>query len=182
MTTLQNLLAYLNGHAEMPRLIGANLHGANLSGADLHGADLYGANLHGANLRDADLYGANLYGADLHGANLRDTMFDAVYINLPVTLLQVRDVILSRPNLLSMSGWHGDDDWHNGTVHQMDECQTTHCVAGFAHCIAAIKRPSLLNEKVNVQLVGRLALGDEAASHFYDSDEDAIKWLNSIEG
>ena len=50
MTTLQKLLAYLNGFGEMPDLENANLRNANLEYANLSGANLMSANLMYANL------------------------------------------------------------------------------------------------------------------------------------
>ena len=172
-------------------LIGANLIGANLTDANLIGANLTDANLIGANLTDANLIGANLRGANLRGAilndadlrraNLIDANLDEMYSDIPVTLAEVRDVILSRRERLDMRFWHDDSDWHNGTAKPIDECCTSHCIAGWAHHLASLKRPELLDPKVNIYLVGRLALGVEVANRFYDDSESVLKWLEGLE-
>ncbi len=157
-------------------LQGADLRDANLQGADLEGADLQDAYLQGANLRCANLRCADLQDADLHDAYLEDA-----YQRIPVTLEEVRDVILGHVDKLNMSNWHSDERWHNGTVREISECGTTHCMAGFAHLIAAKRRPELLDEKINVELVGRLALGEEVARRFYDTNESVLEWLRGLE-
>jgi hypothetical protein len=79
-----------------------------------------------------------------------------------------------------MELWHGDDAWRNGEAKPVNECGTSHCIAGWAHHLAALKRSELLDERINVYLLGRLALGDEAASHFFDSTDSALAWLESL--
>lgn len=174
---------------------GANLRGAKLSDMYLNDADFKYADLRDAVLSRSVLRNANLAGADLRGTDLRDadlsevkfgnneldgTKFDEVYKNIPVTLSEVRDVILQNRDRLVMHSWHSDDDWQTGGAKPIHVCQTTHCIAGWAHHLAALKRPELLDEKINVYLVGRLALGDKAASHFFDSRSDALEWLQRV--
>lgn len=169
----------------------ANLEGANLRWVVLRRANLEGANLRYANLRYADLRDAEVRGADLRGADLRDAFLkrvklrdaylDEMYLDIPVTLSEVREVILSHRDRLNMRNWHVDEDWHNGKAKPVDECGTAHCIAGWAHHLAALRRPELLDEKVNVYLVGQLALGDEAAEHFFDSNDEALEWLESLD-
>lgn len=161
---------------EEANLRGANLEGANLEGVNFCGADLRRADLSRADLSRANLEGVNLYRVDLAGAN-----FGPVYIDIPVTLEEVRAVILANKDRLNMESWHGDDEWHNGVAKPVNDCGTTHCVAGWAHHLAALKRPELLDPKVNVYLVGRLALGDAAAEHFFDDEEEALEWLEGME-
>ena len=173
-------------------LHGVNLRGANLRNANLHGVDLSDANLQGADLSGTDLSGANLRAANLRGTDLRGTylraaylrwsdldgaLFDDVYTDIPVTLSEVRDLILSHVDRLNMNTWHSDNHWRDKPV---DECGTSHCVAGWTHHLASLKRPKLLASKINTWLVGRMALGEEAASHFYDSDEEALNWLKRV--
>ena len=165
---------------------GANLEDANLEDAYLRGANLGGANLEGANLEGANLEGAYLRGANLEGANLRDAYLGDAYLgdayaDIPVTLRDVADAILRRPSRLDMDTWHGDDDWCDGEAKPIDECGTSHCLAGWAHHLAAIKRPELLDPKINVYLVGRLALGNDVAKRFYDSNEETLAWLESLD-
>ena len=125
-------------------------------------------------LSDADLSDANLRRANLSGADLSGAYLDDMYVDIPTDLSEVRPIILSTPDRLKMHLWHSDEDWHNGEAKPIHACKTAHCLAGFAHHMAALKRPALLSPKVNVYLVGKRALGDEAASHFLDSDEAAL--------
>lgn len=101
-------------------------------------------------------------------------------LNELVSPQDVYSVIKENPDRLKMSSWHGDSEWHNGhDAKAVHDCGTSHCIAGWAHHLCAIKRPELLSDKVNVELVGRLCLGDEAASHFHDGTDDAMKWIES---
>jgi Pentapeptide repeats (8 copies) len=124
---------------------------ANLSDANLMGADLKGANLKGANLTDANLTGAKL------PASLNFTP-DADLIK------KVANAALASDESLKMDTWH--------------TCETTHCIAGWAiHLHPEGKR---LVENSNECLAGRLLLGNEAAEHFFDSDDDARKYLSQF--
>ena len=158
-------------------LIEADLTDANLHAADLTRANLRGAKLTEANLLGAYLFGANLLGANLRKANLRCAKLDDMYSDIQVSFDDVAEVILSHRDRLDMARWHGDNDWHNGAAYPVDQCGTSHCAAGWAHHLAALKRPELLDEKVNVYLVGRLVMGDEAAEHFFDDNDEFIEWL-----
>ncbi len=177
-------------------LRGANLAGANLTRAHLTGAHLRGANLRGANLTDANLAGAhltdahlpvahltgaNLRGANLKGAELRGVVFDTELELLRdvVSLEEVSRVVCAMPDRLNMADWHGDKLWHNGQVLGINECGTTHCLAGWAIHLAALKDASVLTleSRSTPYLIGRLLLGDEVATHFFDTDEEALDYL-----
>ena len=93
---------------------------------------------------------------------------------------QVAEHILSNQSKLAMYTWHSNDDWHNGQVNDIRTCNTTHCMAGWAHVFAAMERPALLGPKINIHLVGKLTLGEEAESHFFDNNETAIDWLRTV--
>ena len=177
-------------------LSGANLRGADLSGANLRGADLSGANLRGANLSHADLIGANLRGANLIGANLLDAnliganLIDANLLGanliganllganlIGAVGLPIVDDAPQRLQAVAATVLDGDGatlamgDWHT--------CDTTHCLAGWAiHQAGTIGKT--LESLHGPHMAGLLLLGHEAAGHFYDSDEDAIKWLRSV--
>ena len=160
-------------------LSGADLRGANLRGADLSGADLSGANLSGADLRGADLSGADLSGADLSGANLSGanlSFADLRFANLrgadgliiagdaPQRLRAVAAAALQE-GALEMETWH--------------TCPTTHCIGGTAiHQAGEVGR--LLEAAVGPEVAALMLLGVEAYSHFYDSNEEAAKWLQSV--
>ncbi|HEY9885990.1 MAG TPA: pentapeptide repeat-containing protein [Vampirovibrionales bacterium] len=153
-------------------LRGADLRGANLKNADLtwaylKGADLSGAHLSGTALRGADLTGADLSGTDLHsadlsGANFTETKLD--YQIEPGLLQQVAKAALKHPKSLKMSDWH--------------TCATTHCIAGWACHLA--ENGKELEKSHGPEIAGLLLLGAEAHSHFFDSNGDARKYLQSV--
>jgi len=152
-------------------LIDANLRGANLRGASLSGANLFGANLSGASLIDANLSGANLRGANLSdanlfGANLSGAVGLPIADDAPQRLQAVAAAVLDGDGAtLAMGCWH--------------TCDTTHCLAGWAiHQAGTIGKT--LESLHGPHMAGLLLLGHEAASHFYDSDKEAIEWLRSV--
>ena len=152
-------------------LSGACLHGANLRLAILKGACLVEANLRDANLTGADLRGANFGCAILEGANLRGAHLDGA-IGLPIAddapqrLQAVAAAVLGDDDAkLSMRTWH--------------TCNTTHCLAGWA-IYQAGSAGKILQRLHGPHTAGFLLLGHEAASHFYDSDEEATEWLRSV--
>jgi hypothetical protein len=154
-----------------PTGVRADLSGADLSGANLRNADLSGADLSGANLRGADLRGANLRNANLSGANLRYARMEGsiglpLQPDAPLRLQAVAAQVLSDPESLNMVHWH-------------TECNTVHCIAGWAIHQAG-DLGSHLQEEYGPDVAGRFLLGDEAASHFYDDDETALRWLQSV--
>ncbi len=151
-------------------LSNAYLHGANLSNAYLSGADLRGANLSYAFLRDANLSGANLSGANLSYAYLsRANLYGA--LGLPIVedakerLKAVAVAALADDDALDMTDWH--------------TCETTHCIAGWA-----IHQAGELGETLERDLgpanAGLMLLGVEAHSHFFDNDDKARDWLQSV--
>jgi hypothetical protein len=146
-------------------LHGADLQDANLKGAILHGAILKGAILHGAILQGAILHGAILKGAILHGADLKGATGLTIASDAPERLQAVAEAILNDNSTLKM------DDWHN--------CDTTHCLAGWAIHQAG-ELGGLLEAAAGPHMAGLQLLGAEAAEHFYDSNEDARIWLESI--
>ena len=151
-------------------LRGANLRGANLRGANLSGADLYSANLSGADLSGADLYSANLSGADLGDANLRGAKLSGAS-GLPVVadsaerLIAAAAAATAKPDALEMESWH--------------TCDTTHCLGGWAiHQAGPLG--AVLEQTLGAPIAALLLLGPEAQSHFWDSREDALAYLQSV--
>ncbi len=132
--------AYLRGaYLRGADLSGAYLRGAYLRDADLRGAYLRGAylrdaDLRGANLRDADLRDANLRGADLSGANLREILETVPLIpNIDVAILTAIEANKAKgTNGLDMGSWHGNE----AKANEAEWCETTHCRAGYAICLA----------------------------------------------
>ena len=161
-------------------LYGADLRGADLRGADLRDANLRDANLYGADLRGAYLNDADLYGADLRGADLRDADLRDAYLN-DADLRGANGLIIASDaadrlkavaiNALSADDALEMDDWHT--------CNTTHCIAGWAIYLAG-EPGRLLEESHGSAIAGLMLLGAEAHSHFYDSNEDARKWLQEV--
>jgi len=174
---------WLDGNPEgaWANLSGASLYGANLSGANLRGANLRGANLSGANLREADLSvadlsvanlsGADLSEADLSGANLSGANLSGakglpIVADAPARLRAVAAQVLDNPSCLRMSEWHSD-------------CGTSHCLAGWAiHQAGPIG--ATLERLHGAHLAGLLLLGHDAASRFYQSNDEVLQWLRSI--
>jgi hypothetical protein len=160
-------------------LSGADLSGADLSGADLSRADLSRADLSRANLSWANLSGADLSGADLSRANLsradlsranlsRADLSRAVGLAVAVDApqrLQAAIAAALQPGALEMDCWH--------------TCETTHCLGGTAiHQAGELGR--LLEAVAGPNLAALMLLGPEAHAHFFDSNEDAIKWMRSV--
>jgi hypothetical protein len=56
-----------------------------------------------------------------------------------------------------------------------NECGTVHCIAGTAQVMAGEVGFSEFPERV-----GRLLLGDEAESHFYNCNEDGLNFLKKV--
>jgi uncharacterized protein YjbI with pentapeptide repeats len=173
-------------------LRGADLRGADLRGAYLRGADLRGADLRGAYLGDADLRGANLGGANLGGANLRDADLRDAYLRdadlrdaylggaeIPIVpnidaaiLASIEANKAAGKNGLKMSKWHGDDD-----CNETNWCNTTHCRAGYAICLAGAAGFEL-ERKVGPDVAGALIYAksrpDKPVPNFYASDDEAM--------
>jgi hypothetical protein len=79
-------------------------------------------------------------------------------------LKQVAALALAHDNSLKMDKVH--------------VCETTHCIAGWA----VFNHPdgAEMEKKCGWWLAGKFLLGDEAASHFMDSQEDGLKYLQSV--
>jgi hypothetical protein len=139
----------------------ANLAGAYLADADLARANLTGAKLAGANLTGAKLAGAKLAGADLARAKGLDLPTPEIAAE---RLRAVAAAALASADALDMNNWH--------------KCETTHCIAGWAIHLAG-KEGYDLERRSSHHMAGLQLLGIEAASHFYDTTEDARAWLKS---
>ena len=156
-------------------LSGADLSEADLSEADLSEADLSGADLSEANLRKADLSGADLReaklswadlrGADLSGANLCGALGLNIVEDAPARLLAVAHAALASPHSLEMSDWH--------------TCKTKHCISGWAEHLGG-PLAKLIIEQFGNDVGGLMLLGVEAHAHFYDIDDDARAFLQSV--
>ena len=139
--------------------------------ANLYGADLRGANLRGASLREADLQGAEGQGANLHGASLREANLRGaqglpIVADAPARLQAVAAQVLGDPSSLRMNSWHSN-------------CGTAHCLAGWAiHQAGPIG--ATLERVHGAHVAGLLLLGHDAAARFYQSNDDVLQWLRTI--
>ena len=114
-----------------------------------------------ANLSRADLSWVDLRGADLRGAQGLPIAADA-----PARLQSVAAEVLSSPGCLRMDSWHSD-------------CGTAHCLAGWAiHQAGPIG--ATLEQLHGAHLAGLLLLGHDAASRFYQSNDEVLQWLRTI--
>lgn len=174
-------------------LAGANLRNADLADANLTNADLGNSNLTNANLRraglgnsnltnadltNADLTYARLDGVDLSGADLTGTVYAPFVGQDTAAMLQrVASHVLNSPDLLIMDRWHKYSfvaDW----------CNTPHCIAGWAEVFFAKDHPDSTENLGSMAIchhaVGRLLLGYEASTHFYDSKDEALAYLKTV--
>ena len=142
----------------------AYLTRANLTRANLTGAYLTRAYLTGANLTRAYLTGANLARANLTGAYLSGVIGLKIAADAPARLLAVARAAL-QPGALYMNDWH--------------TCETTHCISGWAVHLAG-EVGCVLETAVGVHMAGLYLLGVEAAGHFYDTNKEATKYLQSV--
>jgi len=161
-------------------LRGADLRNDNLRNADLRSADLQGADLRNADLRSADLSGADLSGADLRSADLRSAVLSGAVLRSAVLSgtegLIIASDAADRLKAVAVNALATDAALEMGAWHK---CNTTHCIAGWAIHLAG-EPGRLLEQLHSPAIAGLMLLGAEAHSHFYDSNEDARKWLQEV--
>lgn len=80
-------------------------------------------------------------------------------------LIAVAEAALASEDSLYMSDWH--------------TCDSTHCIAGWAVHLAG-KPGRKLEAKYGSSIAGYMLLGPEAASHFYDTQEQGKDYLESV--
>ena len=117
-----------------------------------------------AYLTRANLTGADLTGAYLTRANLSGVIGLKIAADAPARLLAVARAAL-QPGALYMNDWH--------------TCETTHCISGWAVHLAG-EVGCVLETAVGVHMAGLYLLGVEAAGHFYDTNKEATKYLQSV--
>ena len=155
-------------------LVAENLQDANLEGAELWCADLQYTDLRSAELQYADLEKADLRDADLRGANLEHaTLRKAKLSNAKIDyqiqdglIKTIADTVLKNPEQLEMDSWH-------------TSCGTNHCLAGWACRLN--ETAAILEATHGTQVAALLTLGAEAHSHFFDSNDDALKFLKNVQ-
>ncbi len=155
---------------------GTNLRDADLRGADLLADDLRHAVLNDAVLNDANLRGADLSGADLSGADLSGA--DLSGAEIPI-IPNIDAAILASIEANKMAGKNGlaMNKWHGTKCDETNWCQTTHCRAGYAICLAG-KAGFDLERKVGAAAAGALIYAvsrpGQLVPNFYVSDQEAI--------
>ena len=107
---------------------------------------------------------AVLRDADLRGADLRDAVL-TIAEDAADRLRAVACVALASDDALRMDAWHS--------------CGTSHCIAGWAiHQAGEVGR--LLEASAGAEVAGLMLLGTEAHSHFFDDNEKAREYLQSV--
>jgi hypothetical protein len=76
---------------------------------------------------------------------------------------------------LEMSTWHARAKTGYTGVVTLQNCGEVHCISGFAQVMCGEK-----SFFVYPGFVGRLLLGDEAGTHFTDSNADALCFLRRV--
>jgi hypothetical protein len=84
--------------------------------------------------------------------------------NCASNLKKVAELALASKDALEMNHVHA--------------CETTHCIAGWS--VTNHPNGSEMEKRCGWWLAGKFLLGDEAASHFNDSQSDGLKYLKSI--
>ena len=96
-------------------------------------------------------------------------------LSLPVVsdanlrLKVVAKAILSDPRRFEMASWTG-----------CNECGTTHCIAGWARELGGGPVTDFAHQ-FGDEMLGLALLGHEATPHFYDTNELALKYLQSVD-
>ena len=103
-------------------------------------------------------------GANLRDADLSDAKFSIPFTPDPQLINKVARAALATNDALEMDAWH--------------TCETTHCIAGWS--IHLHPEGKLLEHFTSPYLAARFLLGDEAASHFDDSNDAAREWLKQF--
>jgi hypothetical protein len=98
--------------------------------------------------------------ANFEGAKLGD-----LTIKRDKTLIkQIAKIVLSDPMNLNMKIWHS--------------CKTVHCIAGWA--VTLHPDGKVLEDHFGTGNAASILLGGDAYTHFYDSHEDALKYLKQF--
>lgn len=115
----------------------------------------------------AVLSGADLRDADLRDAVLRGAIGLAIAEDAADRLRAVATAALASDDALDMDAWHSRG--------------TTHCIARWAiHQAGEVGR--LLEASMGAEIAGLMLLGPEAHSHFFDDNEKAREFLQSVLG
>ncbi len=153
-------------------LLNADLSRSNLKMSDFESADLSATMLNEAGLKCAyfidsilentDFSGADLFAADFSGAIINNAKFDT---EIEDGLLQrIAKIIINNPKKFNSENTHTDKNVHD--------------LAGWACHLA--ERGEEMEEQYGWAWAGLRLLGPEAATHFYDSDQNAIAWLRGV--
>jgi len=125
------------------------------------------ANLRGADLRSASLHDANLRGADLSGADLSGAkgIDDIPLVPVPGLAAKVLAQLEAHPETWDQEVWHS-------------ECQTSHCLAGWAVVLAG-EAGTAAEKRLCTPQAAAMLLG--GANHPFKASDasEVISWLRA---
>jgi hypothetical protein len=91
---------------------------------------------------------------------------------------EIRKIALAKPKRLQMNGWHSDKWTPEHTPEEEHECNSAHCMAGFAQALC--DDPAI--RKMDPESAGRKLLPvTYAMGKFFVSDAEAFEWLEKRE-
>lgn len=89
-------------------------------------------------------------------------------------LREIAAIVLSKPERLKMSNWHGEKWDASHTPEEEHSCGTAHCLAGWAQALC----PLPLVRRMDPVQAG-IMLIPTAAHMFYATNEQALEFLKS---
>jgi Pentapeptide repeats (8 copies) len=137
-----------------------DLRGCCFRGLDLRGGDFEGCKLDGADFTHAQIKGCHFTRSSVQGVIGLPVFSDA-----PERLRAVAEIIRDGKGELDMDVWH--------------YCSTSHCIAGWGIHLAGAKG-ALMEEEHGPSTAGLMLLGVEAATHFFDDNEDGLAFLEEV--
>ena len=91
---------------------------------------------------------------------------------------EIRKIVLEKPKRLKMDSWHSGNWTHEHTPEEEHECNSAHCMAGFAQALC--DDPAI--RKMHPEAAGRKLLPVAyAMGMFSASDAAAFEWLEKRE-
>jgi hypothetical protein len=117
------------------------------------------------NFKNAHLHSINFKQTTLKNSNFENITGIKIVSDTQQRLIAVAKDALASKDTLQMDLWH--------------TCNTTHCIAGWAIHHAGEIGYCMENE-IGAPIAGLILLGPEAFKHFYDTDEQARKYLESV--
>jgi hypothetical protein len=85
---------------------------------------------------------------------------------------RVRDIILANPSRLGMGSWHEGMDWKKHSLdHEIHQCATTHCMAGWLQVLGDSEIRGMSPERAGA------TMAPIAMHMFHSGNEAATQWL-----